>query len=111
MTFLVDLKQPYEICKIEMLFGRYGHDFPAGIEIQMSLDGTSWDQVYSNRDTAGDMLYWIDGQPRLSIARQGEFHLVLSPRQARYVKIIQTGTHAIFDWSIAELNIYSAENG
>ena len=110
MAFMVDLKQPYEICKIEMFCGRYWHDFPAGIEIRMSLDGTCWDQVYSNRDTAGGMLYWIDGQPRLSIAQEGAFRLLFSPRQARYVKITQIGTHARFDWSIAELNIYSAEN-
>lgn len=109
MTFLVDLGQSYQICKIDMFCGAYWHDFPAGIEIRVSLDGTSWDQIYLNQDTAGGMAFWIDGQPRLSVAQQGLFHLVFNPRLARYVKITQIGLHAKFDWSIAELNIYSAE--
>ncbi len=87
MWVQVDLGRTYKIDAITIDPGHYTSDYGRGYNIYVSNDGQSW----------GNAIAHGQGKPE-------GFTAVFPVKQARYVKIVQTGTASKW-WSIAELNI------
>lgn len=105
MYFQIDMGEEYKIGKIIIYLGDYSHDFPRGLDIYISPDAMHWTKVYENPEVGGSV-FWSNGQPRFFI-QQEEFSCIIEPTKARYIKLVQTGTHPRLDWSIVELNLMS----
>ncbi len=63
-------------------------DFPAGYQVLVSTDATSWKNAASGSGSAGNTV------------------IPFTAQVARYVRIVQTGTSTSW-WSIAEFNAFS----
>ena len=101
MEFSVIFSEPRRIRGIAYCLGEWAHDYPRGLEIQaLKTDGTS-DVVFSAEDYAA-VSY-------LSFSHYDcESDLVLSvpPEPVTGFRFIETGSHPVLDWSIAELRFY-----
>ncbi|THF82736.1 discoidin domain-containing protein [Cohnella fermenti] len=69
-------------------------DSPAGLLIQVSTNGTSWTTVSVIKDSGNSQLRYLTLDQVYT---------------ARYILLIQTGTSSNW-WSIAELNVYQADD-
>jgi hypothetical protein len=109
MFVQAELAGVYRVAGVEMLFGRWGHDHPRGVKVLLSGDGEEWAEAFSLGELAGSV-YW-DGLSNPRIFTSGSsYRIVFEPRGALLVKIVQTGSHHVFDWSLAGLEILEAEN-
>lgn len=104
MFFQIDLGRQYEISKIRFDLGKFTADFPRGYCVSISTDKAHWEKVLDMPGTAG--IFWDGSHPRY-IGNGSYFTAVFNPVKARYVKITQIGRDPKFDWSIAEIYIYT----
>jgi hypothetical protein len=102
--FMIDLGGFHKIGKLCFEFGQYGTDFPHGYRVEVSEDGEKWKTV-SDMPHAGGGLYWRGSHP-VCFANGNTLTAAFPTIDARYVKIVQTGAHPIYDWSIAEVRVY-----
>lgn len=110
MFLRVELPEAEIIAGIRMGFGRWGHDYPRGIEILVSEDGEEWSGVCSVPDLGGSV-YWDSlGNPRIFVSGDS-YSFLFEPVPAGAVKIVQTGSHHIFDWSVTGLEIFTPAGG
>jgi len=92
-SFILDMGAMEEFNAIEII-SRSGQlselDYARGYVIQSSQDGTNWEDSIAegNGDTSG--ITRID----------------FEPRNARYIRITQTGSDSFYWWSIHDLNIF-----
>ncbi len=95
MWFQIDLGTVRTISQVQLINDRSPHDYPRGFIIRISPDGQSWTTIAENG---------LNDQ---------SLNVTFSPRQARYIRIEQTGSDPIYWWSIHEVNVKSApeENG
>jgi hypothetical protein len=96
---IVDLGAMRQVGGAEMLIGGYVADFPRQLSIETSPDGETWLQAWSGG--TGLMAFAAALEDPLNVTLPFGFE----PRPARYVRFTQTGTEAIYYWSIAELRI------
>ena len=88
MWFQIELPQPANICCLQMDAGNDVHDYPRGYKVELSDDGRNWSGAVA------------EGKGR------GRFtEINFAPADARFVRVIQTGTAARYFWSIHELRI------
>lgn len=88
--FVVDMQSPESFDRITLDAGPSMGDYPAGYQLQVSSDNVNWTNVTSG-----------SGSGQLT-------DITFSAQTARYIKIIQTGSKGNW-WSIAELNVYVAD--
>ena len=96
----VDLGAAHQVCGVEQEIAGYVADFPRVLAIDTSVDGVSWSPAWSGSAAIVALSAALE-QP-LTIPLRFPF----DARQARYVRLRQTGTERIYYWSIAELRIY-----
>jgi hypothetical protein len=87
--FQVDMVIPQTFNQVTLDAGTSTGNYPRGYQIVVSTNGTTWSSPVAT------------GTPT------AQFVVATFPtQQARYLKIIQTGTSASNSWSIHELNVY-----
>lgn len=88
--YQVDMKNPFTINRIELQTEGSPNDYPRKYEVYVSNNGLTWTGpiAFGNGNKVTEIKF--------------------TPQQARYVKIVQTGTSGNY-WSIHELQIYGFE--
>jgi len=92
-----------EISGVKLYFGRSGHDYPRGLDIFVSRPGADWVRVYSNPHVGGS-IYWDGANPRIYMA-DDSIAMMFEPAAGDRIKLVQTGEHGHFDFSLAGLEI------
>ena len=96
----LDLGSPRLVRAVELDLGGYVADFPRKLRIETSVDGASWHEVWSGSGGAPALAgAFLD-------ARLMPLVFEFEPRTARYVRMTQLGSDAVFYWTIAELKVY-----
>jgi hypothetical protein len=104
-----ELPGPRRVAGVDMSFGKWGHDYPRGVEVLVRPNGGDWVKVCSVPELGGS-IYWDELlNPRIFVSGES-YRILFAPVRAEAVKIVQTGSHEIFDWSMAELGILEAED-
>jgi len=88
-TFTLDLGSAQKFDQVTVDAGGSTGDYPRGVTVQVSTDGTSWTPVTSATGTSAKVT--------VSFAAQ----------TARYLRLVQTGSSSSW-WSIAELDVLTA---
>ena len=78
--FIIDMQKAYEIEKLDLLFRAHGNGSVKRAEIYSSLDGITYEKVFTNASDSGNAAWATDGQ-----ANSIEFE---NPINARYFKIV-----------------------
>ncbi|MEG1287334.1 MAG: discoidin domain-containing protein, partial [Clostridium sp.] len=78
--FVIDMKKAYSIEKLELLFRKSGNGSVKRAEIYSSLDGVTYEKVFSNAADTGNAAWSTDGEVKAI-----EFN---KPVKARYFKIV-----------------------
>jgi hypothetical protein len=98
MTFEVLFRGKQRLRGFEYDLGEWSHDYPRGLEVQLLLaDGTATTVLKDNE---------FEGL-RLFLPDNTEVPILFPPSDVSGVRLVQTGTHPVVDWSIAELRFYS----
>ncbi len=103
---VVDMGGIRNVGRMRLDLGAWPTDFPRGYRLRTSLDGESW-SVVTERNRLRWNLFWRETHP--SFISQKDDYLTLSfpAVKARHVEIELTGASRRFDWSIAELRLFS----
>ncbi len=111
MNFEIEIPRPYLLNKIEIRLGGFTLDYPETIDLDVSEDGIRWKRVVFTTHME-DILRWDQGQPRYFFGHEAVvlYHL-FQPVKARFVRLNQTGSHPVFDWSIPEISLYGPAGG
>ncbi|MBI5199895.1 MAG: discoidin domain-containing protein, partial [Nitrospirae bacterium] len=111
MSFEIETPRAYLLSKIEIRLGRFTMDYPETIELEISEDRERWKNVVFTTHME-DILRWERGQPRYFFGHEAVIlYYLFEPVMARFVRLIQTGSHPVFDWSIPEISLYSPAGG
>lgn len=103
MWFCADMGSTQTVCTIGFNLGQRTLDFPRGLKVEISPDGTAWQTVRSDGEVAGQ-LYWEGAHPRFLV--YGDYFTVtFPPTPARCIRMTLTDGHGMFDWSLAELTV------
>ena len=98
-----ELTEPRRVGALVHALGTRGADFPRYLVVETSTDGSTWEPAWEGSPAAEVLVAAMDA-PRLTRVVIG-----FPPRTARYVRLRQTGRHDVHYWSIAELQIWTAE--
>jgi hypothetical protein len=95
----VDLGEARSIRGVRMFLGGYSADFPRRLVVESSIDGVTWNQVWSGAGggpaLAGALLnpQWVP------------VDIPFAEHQARFLRFTQHGSDPVIYWSIAELKV------
>ena len=92
--FQVDMRTPQTFSKIVLDNTWALWDSPDKYAVAISDDGTNWGQPVAT------------GSGQLGITT-----ITFPPQTARYLRVTQTGTNALYHWSIYELDVYKGGHG
>lgn len=98
MTFRIDFDSPTKIQSVLYELAEWKHDYPRGLEAYLILDDGKREQVLTAE--AYDALASFCGD---SIRFQ------IDPKLARGLEFKLVGEDPVFDWSIAEISLFSDE--
>ncbi len=102
--FELDLGRPRPITQVSLLSAPWSADAPAGLRIETSADGQSWEAVATEPDLLAG-LHWWKGHPRIDDS--GRVVVRFAPRQGRYVRLTHIGSERPGgQWGITELFVY-----
>ena len=102
--FELDLGQIRPIAQVSLLSAPWSADAPAGLRVETSVDGQSWEAAATEPDLLAG-LHWWKGHPRLDDS--GRVVVRFAPRQGRYVRLTHIGSERPGGWwSITELFVY-----
>lgn len=110
MNFEIEIPRPSLLTKIEINLGKFKTDHPRGLDIEVSEDRVNWKRVVFTQKE--DILRWDKEQPRYFM--RGDpiiLTYLFEPVRARFVRLFQTGSDPVFDWSIPEISLYSPAGG
>ena len=96
--YTLDLGKLQRICGVTIDTRESPHDWPRGLVIDVSTDGSRWAQALS----ADERAVWHCG-------RHGLYTFRFPATAARYVKLIQQGSTPYWWWSIHELYVMPAD--
>ena len=96
----VDIGAVRTLTGIEMQIGGYVADFPRALVVDTSADGGVWSPAWSGR-TAG-----LAFMAALNFPQVTPIRIPIEPRDARFIRMRQMDTEAIYYWSIAELRLF-----
>jgi hypothetical protein len=96
----LDLGSVKQVRGLELALGGYVADFPRRLTIEVSTDGTLWEEIWSGSG----------GGPALAgallDARVMPLTFQFAPHAARYIRLTQLGSDPVFYWTIAELKVF-----
>ncbi|WKZ56224.1 MAG: hypothetical protein QY326_05660 [Bdellovibrionota bacterium] len=87
------------LARINYDLAEWPHDFPRGLEIR-ALDAQGATHTLLTPQAYDGMVYYFEGQ--------SYFEFFFPAVNARAIELVQTGSHTLFDWSIAELELWEA---
>jgi hypothetical protein len=99
--FEADLGRPMTVAAVVTALGDNVANFPRHLVVETSLDGTGWTPAWDLHVVVPMILAGMrdPANPRVVVP--------FAPREARYVRLRQTGSHGQFFWSVSELELYS----
>jgi hypothetical protein len=97
----IDLGAAKQVEGVETLIGGYLADFPRGLTIDVSIDGTTWEVAWQGHPAL--MTYISALETPLTVPLRFPLN-----RNARLIRLRQTDADPIFYWSIAELHVYGS---
>jgi hypothetical protein len=96
----LDLGSAKQVRGLELDLGGYVADFPRQLRIETSVDGASWQEIWTGSG----------GVPALAGALLDAKVMPLlfpfEPHAARYIRMTQLGSDPVFYWTIAELKVF-----
>jgi hypothetical protein len=98
----IDLGASKQVEGVEMLIAGYLADFPRGLAVDVSDDGTSWAIAWAGEPA---LMAYVAA---LEMPRTVPLRVPLANRGARYIRMRQTGADRVYYWSIAELKVYGS---
>lgn len=98
MTFEVFFARTQKLAAIEYDLGEWAHDYPRGLEIHLLKNDGSTVTVLSSEEFQS-IRYFMQENTVVPI--------LFPEHEVRGVRLVQTGSHPIVDWSIAELRFFS----
>jgi hypothetical protein len=96
---VLDLGEVTEVAALTCALGGHPFDFPRGLLVEVSADGTDWVTVWQGGGAAPAFLA-LAAQPR-----EGWMSVSFEPRTARFVRLQQTDA-APAQWTVAEVRLY-----
>lgn len=98
MFYEITLPEPVEVKALDYLLGEWKHDVPRGLEI--TLERPSGEQV--------QVLRAEDFEAVIAVTElDSKVRFYVEPGPVSKIRLTQTGSHPIFDWSIAEIELFS----
>ena len=85
----IDMQRPQSFNEVDLDAAAYTTDYPAGYQILVSNDATTWTDVATGTASA----------PLTPI--------VFTPQVARYIRVVQTGSASHW-WTVAEINVLTS---
>jgi hypothetical protein len=98
----VDLGAPALLTRVDLLAIDWQH-VPAGLRVDLSLDGQHWDTVSAVPDYWGP-LFFSEHHAFLKV-RRGRVQAIFPPVHARYLRLVQTASGPR-SWAARELFLY-----
>ena len=95
-----DLGEVREVGGITHALGEYARDFPRLLAIDLSVDGSGWEEVWRGPTAALAFL------AAARAPREAAMHITFPPRPARFVRLRQLAQHKNM-WRLAELTVHS----
>jgi hypothetical protein len=98
--FVLDLGDVREVGGVMHALGEYARDFPRLLAIDLSLDGSNWQQAWEGR-TAALAFLAAAREPR-----GASMYIEFASRRARFVRLRQLAKHENL-WRVAELAVHA----
>jgi hypothetical protein len=97
---IVDLGHTQQVGGVMHATGEAARDFPRRLAIDVSIDGSTWDEVWQGQIAAHAF--------RAAVLRPRESAMAFAfpARQARFVRLRQLASHRNY-WRIAELTVHA----
>ena len=99
----LDLGAPQLVARVDLLVVDWLW-VPAGLRVDVSLDGQRWDTVSAVPEYWGP-LFFSEHHAFLKV-RRGRVQAIFAPVSARHVRIVQTGSRPDRPWAARELFVY-----
>jgi hypothetical protein len=96
--FIVDFGEKTTFGNIAVWLYTHPHDYPRGYRVEVSDDGETWSTVARARRVHVPIARFIE-------PLEQPFQITFAENTARYLKIVQTGSHPVYVWSIHELEV------
>ncbi|MBI3454812.1 MAG: discoidin domain-containing protein [Candidatus Rokubacteria bacterium] len=98
----VSLGSPEWLSGVVLDLGPFSHDYPRGLALEVSSDGSGWRPVLASSTWIGPVR-WVGTH----VLKDGVDRVVLTfePLRARKLRLRQTGRDPMFPWSVAELQL------
>jgi hypothetical protein len=77
------------------------YDFPRGLAVDLSIDGETWTRVWEGPTALLAFDAGLEDPKEMPIA------LPLGGREARYIRMTQTGQDPVFYWSATEIGVFA----
>jgi hypothetical protein len=97
----VDLGTEKHVEGVEMMIAGYLADFPRGLTIDVSIDGTTWERAWEGEPA---LMTYVTA---LELPRTVPLRFPVG-RNARHIRMHQTGADPVYYWSIAELHVFGS---
>ncbi len=97
MEFRVSFREARRLRSLTYALGNWMQDYPRGLQIDLILANGERRPLF-NPDKYEAIRYHINSDPKVSF--------YFSPVLVKQVILRETGSHSIFDWSIAELQFF-----
>ena len=104
---IADLGRAAQVGAVVHRLGPYSLDYPRRLVIETSVDGNTWDAAWEG-PTSGMML---DAALKNAGGLAGDFVVPFAAREARYVRLRNTGRDDFYYWSIAGLEVLNPRSG
>ena len=96
--FELDLGRLHRIKGLSLKLGTKPLDYPRGYRVELSPDKIKWIKVAEEEKTTLPITAFLR-------ANDLSLDIVLSPAEARYIKITNTGEDKVYYWSIYEIDV------
>ena len=100
MQFSIKLGTPRNIGGVRYELGEWPHDWPRALRVEVIRSDDSKEIVFDDKNYLA-LRYFTNGNDTVSI--------YFEPRLIKEIILTQVSEDKVFDWSIAELNLYEAK--
>jgi hypothetical protein len=99
VSFTLDLGKRQPVQGISLKLGKSHSDYPRGYIVEISPDGVRWEQTAAQEKTVIPILAYMKPKD-LSV------DVFFDRKDARYIRITDTGEDPLYYWSIHEIEVY-----
>ena len=98
----VTLALPTAVSGIDIDFGFFPHDAPRGLIVEGRQRDGQWCELADLSEPAHAAALNVGAIS----GNRSQWKLYFEPRELTAIRLLQTGSHPLFDWSIAELRVF-----